>query len=365
MKWLKRILLALTGTGIALAAPVVPQEMRWLQSYETVAFETSDGDLALNEYAVKDEDEWYVRTSPKSRAGFHATTSADAIAGKKEVFIRCERCAYYSEFVSGKGEIVRVPFEGNYDDLRHVKDAPQPRRLELVNALAAQQGAAAIAFDAVSGTSNTTAVTSLSWSHTSAASAVLFIGYMAEEACGSTDATSVTYNGDALTNVVNYNNVEEQCVEIWVDSAPESGSHTAVINIEGGGANDPNGISMSYTGADTSSPTGASNTCLNPGASACDISVTTTRDNSWLVSFANTSDAGVGDVSVDAPAVTRREVDAGASIQASADRETGAIGTYSFGWNNNSDPSAAAAIELKEAAAGGTPAPTDTLILFE
>ena len=53
--------------GVALAAPIIPADMEWVKSYETVGFTTVTQDLNVNQYAVSKyapdgvtELEWYI-----------------------------------------------------------------------------------------------------------------------------------------------------------------------------------------------------------------------------------------------------------------------------------------------------------------
>src|SRR3990167_6599106 len=156
---LKMILFLIFGGGIVLAAPIVPQDMKWVHSYETIAFETVDGDLGMDEWANAGNGEFYIREVPKDEGQFVAATSSEALLGKTEVkiFARkdennsdCNGCAYYSEFLTRSGRIVRVPCEGRYNDLKKVRNAPQPKRIERVSVLSADESKAAIAFDAAS-----------------------------------------------------------------------------------------------------------------------------------------------------------------------------------------------------------------------
>src|SRR3990167_10415071 len=106
MKTWQKIAIGTIAVGTALSAPIIPVEMIWLVSYETIAFETSDGDLGLDEYAIADNGTWYIREIPENEGQFTSTTTQPV--GKKLVHIRaqksidnpnCAGCAYYSEFV--------------------------------------------------------------------------------------------------------------------------------------------------------------------------------------------------------------------------------------------------------------------------
>src|SRR3990167_767617 len=117
MNIIKKIGIFLGGTAIVLGAPVIPQEMKWVHSYETVMFDTIDGDLDENEFAKAGENEWYVRKLSKTAGNFETTNDLDDLIDKKEVSVNCEKCAYYAEF-SDSGSIKRVVMEkSDYDGL--------------------------------------------------------------------------------------------------------------------------------------------------------------------------------------------------------------------------------------------------------
>src|SRR3990167_10933690 len=69
---------------VALAAPIIPKDQTWLVSYETIAFETADGDLGMNEWADAGNGEFYIREVLKNEGQFTSTTSMDVLFGKKE-----------------------------------------------------------------------------------------------------------------------------------------------------------------------------------------------------------------------------------------------------------------------------------------
>src|SRR3990167_2839748 len=121
----------LIALGTIISAPIVPVEMKWVNSYETVAFETSDGDLGMNEYAIAREGEWYIREVPKNERQFVSTTSPSAIVGKQEVFVTNGN-AYYSRFENKNGDVLRYSMsKTEYDGLRYIPEYPQPKKREL------------------------------------------------------------------------------------------------------------------------------------------------------------------------------------------------------------------------------------------
>ncbi len=151
-EWTKRawrkLLVGLFGIGVALGAPLVPVDMEWIISYETVAFATPDGDIAMDEYAVHG-DRFLIREVPKDQGSFTATTSREAIVGKTKVQIRaqkspdnpdCTGCAYYAEFVGRDGGVVREAVGPQDYRALDRKGAGQPKKTELVSLASADEG---------------------------------------------------------------------------------------------------------------------------------------------------------------------------------------------------------------------------------
>ena len=287
---IKKIIVFVTGTTIVLAAPIVPIDMKWVMSYETIAFDTVDKDLGIDEYAVADEG-WYIRELPKDKGQFTSTTSAEAIKGKKEVQILCEKCAYYTEFLNSKGERTREIYtKENYDGGRYTKDYPQPKKTELVDVLDAQGAQAAIAFDAAT-VATSTNVSSLSFSHTVAAGSNL--GLITNP--GSADATdadrvvsSVTYNSIAMTNEA-FGNDDARNVSAsqWSLINPSTGANTVAITWAGS-LSAANGGALSFTGLNQTDMVEATST--QSAATLYGTStVVTVTDNAWITAAITTN----------------------------------------------------------------------------
>lgn len=255
-KW-KKIGMALAGTALALNAPVVPEDMKWVSSYETVQFETADGDLGMDEYAVSGtedgETSWYVRHRPKSEDNFQGTTDPKDIEGKSLVGVRCERCAFYSEFRDARGDTRRVPIVAEaFRRVHKRKDAPQPAMKTLVSPVSAGIANAAIAFDATANDGDPGAVSSGSFSHTTAGSdRVMFVGLSMNDITESErGVASVDYNGDALTEVrVEDEATDNFLTEGWYLVAPDTGTLTVSYTLDGTNDNVTAG-SITLTGVD-------------------------------------------------------------------------------------------------------------------
>ena len=113
--------------------------MQWRCSYETVLFDTNDGDLGKNEFCYRGKkwikvvgsddqlvDSWWVRKHPKNNFNFVITTDPSDIAGKKEVFVSDPKGAYYDEFILTKDRILRRPSIKNEYYKLQIKDQKQP-----------------------------------------------------------------------------------------------------------------------------------------------------------------------------------------------------------------------------------------------
>ena len=102
-KW---ILFSVIGVSIAFAAPLVPVDMTYLVSTGNPMFDTTDGDLELDEYAQSLDmpEKYYVRVNPKETHNIEATTSPNAISGKKKVGIIDEEGLAYGFYMKKNGD---------------------------------------------------------------------------------------------------------------------------------------------------------------------------------------------------------------------------------------------------------------------
>jgi hypothetical protein len=271
IKWIVGLFL---GISVAVAAPTIPTPMVWVVSYETVAFDTIDGDLEMNQYAYNGEDgegntEWYIRTEPKGQANFITTVNPSDIVGKREVGIRAEKsgsnpdctgCAYYDEFRNRAGQIIRISSTQNtYHTRRVTKDYPQPNRIELIAPLTAIETNAAPTHDA-SASSTFTHGSSISWSHTVVSAtngAVSVAAVIEDETSGAWSTTESTFNGTAMTRVTHEvldagANDVNSAQYILATAGEGTGSKT--ITIVNAQTNSMLGASETYTSVDQTTP---------------------------------------------------------------------------------------------------------------
>lgn len=244
----QKVALGAVAAGAAAVSPIIPQEMKWVVSYETVAFQTIDGDLDFDQYAIgNDEGEYYIREVPKDVGQFTSTTSPDAIKGKQLVEIAgqrtgfedyCGSCAYYSEFLDKKGNTIRVREEKeSYDSLKFIKNYPQPKKSELVPLIEPGIAEAAVQVVATTSTGRVSNSSGQSFSHTVSGSDTLLFVLVTQNDTTATDRdiSAATYNGDALT--IDYENTTGSVLELHVlyRVAPDAGSNT--VSLTYGGVN--------------------------------------------------------------------------------------------------------------------------------
>ena len=128
----------------------------------------------------------------------------------------------------------------------------------------------------------------LTYSHTVAAGAVLYVGVMSGFDSSQTDITSVTFNGDALSQVGSYEAITDSGLRLsmWKIDNPDSGTHDVVITYTDA-VPMLTGSSISLLGADTSGSSGATDGTAVNGSTQIDLgqAITTTEPNSVNVSL--------------------------------------------------------------------------------
>lgn len=277
------------------AAPITPQEMQWRVSYETVEFDTPDGELDFDQYAVADDGVYYIRTVPKNVGQVRATTSLEAIEGKELVAIRCERCAYYDEFLDPTGGRHRFKSTAaDFDALRSVPDHPQPSKSRLVPVLAARTADAAIAYDADTQANDVDANTSTSFSHSvTGSNPFLIVGCaISDPTAGDRDISAVTYNSRSATSTQRYDDTSNtKAVEIFHLAAPSTGSNTVSITYAGGGPSSSTCTATSFTGVHQTYPVEGKAGSMAPNSTGgASTTVAVSSANSWAVDIGVTND---------------------------------------------------------------------------
>ncbi len=302
---------------------------RWLCSYETLLFDTLDGDLGNNQYAEDDQGTGYY-VQPDKNSGNFIHVGLDfkeshghvvhPITGKELVHV-IPGHAYYDEFLTAVGVQnlvtspminVRLLAPGSiHRRLSHaiaykslaVKNAGQPVRIEQVEKLPPDipansslgqifsEGHHSIGLDANSGAHVGVTVNSITWAHTCAASAnFLIVGDSHYQINDYT--TSATYNGDALTmgrsDVRFGTGMYSRSAVLWM-VAPDTGaaynivvSYTGIVYAGAAGG-------VSYIGVKQIGQPDAVNGAAGGGMVPA-VTVTTIANNCWVFAVLMTYD---------------------------------------------------------------------------
>lgn len=195
-------------------------------------------------------------------------------------------------------------------------------------------------------TSSQNSGTSMSFSHTvSGDNRVLLVALAYRAATNPTaEATSVTYNGDALTQLDRSQNTDRS-TELWYLTAPDVGSNTVSITMSA----DPEamvGTAVSYTGVNQVDPVGTA--AGNTGSSTSpSVTVTTSGDETVVGVHSYYPNGGANSLSVDSPGTETWDVtspdnnigSSGAEQDASTTSTTiNWTATQSFTWASSAVP---------------------------
>ena len=290
---------------------------KWLSSYETLLFNTPDGDVDIGQYALDGTGTgYYIRTKPKTEGQFDHVDLTYDVSGLKRVNIK-SGYAYYDEFLTAvgatnlwakysiyagydpsqlpSGSVLRIQSNAKkYWDTAQLKDYPQPSRTEIITVIPPEepilppQPVHSIALDATSNSGQKASVSSYSWSHTCTGSNLLLAFGDSHYNKGSDrTATGVTYNSVALTLIRSDARSGSAGPDtyywrttIYYLVAPATGSNTVSVTLSGTTDNAVGGV-VSYTGVAQSGQPDANN-----GANGSDttptVNVTTIADNCWV-----------------------------------------------------------------------------------
>jgi hypothetical protein len=280
-------------TGIlAGTVPIVPVDLQWTVSYETLQFDTASGDLGFGQYAValNASGGWYVRVVPDDQGNFQWTEDPKDVEGKVEVAIRCDKCAYYDEFSDGVRTYRLAETQSQYDKLRYIPDAAQPAKEKLVPLLQAltPEARAAIAFDATTTASGTElSASSASWSHTSTGSNLaMAVGIQITSPTTPTSLSSATYNSVAMTLATssNWSGAVPREVALYYLAAPTTGANSVAVTLDS--THTFNAQAITLTGVAQTGTLDAISTQAT-GATNQPIATTTTiAANAWIIDVA-------------------------------------------------------------------------------
>ena len=265
--------------------PIIPEDIKATKAYETIRFDTSDGDLALGQYAVdNDGATFYIREVEKSEGHFTATTTKPK--GKELVNIVCEKCQYYAEYPTSRGTIER----GKYSDA--YKQNPLPTKKEFHTLLEPSVAEAAPNYGAVA-TTTYNSVSSASFSFSTAGSERGLVGSVMMHDSSDTDRNVTVFSYDSTTLIEGTrqddttNNIT---VEMWYLVNPTAGSNTVQINTNGTVTTGL--IKMDYvTEASQTAFFDATTGNADDNSTFVSYSLTTVADNTLALS-SNTLDSG-------------------------------------------------------------------------
>lgn len=114
-------------------------DLRWIVSYETLKFDTVDGDLHKDQYAFY-EGKYYIRNYPENNAQFSVYIPSDPdqssidfaqlIAGKTEVHVIEGEHMYYDEFSLPDGRKYReASTKIKYNNLEKKNAGPRLKKV--------------------------------------------------------------------------------------------------------------------------------------------------------------------------------------------------------------------------------------------
>ncbi len=350
-KRIKRGIIALAAFGAASTAPVVPYDMKWVQSYETIAFNTPTGDIGEGEYAVF-EDGFVAKKGGKLRQFKTLNT-----AGLKRVNVVGKAC--YNKFLDEKGNVVRVRTLCNdYRKLINQKNYPQPKMRKYINAITALKTNAAIAYDASSSASDTL-VSSISWAHVISGTDVGIVVGVSGSEWDDCNPTNVTIGGSSITSDASIANVSLDLVsEIWYKTAPPTGTQVIAVTLSAS-CSDVLATAVSVTGADQTDLKDVSATAQDTTSTTNPSITLTTTANTYLYDMMASTQSVSSKLTPDSPQVLIGIFDFGADTGGSSRKDGGSAGTKTMSWTDtDADESwVIAAFAMKEASGGGTPTP--------
>lgn len=254
---IKKILAAMTALITLLTAVPIPKfgavgiEMQWLNSYETVLFDTADGDLDFNQYAVY-QNICYVRTKPKETSQFENIGCSLVFNGLNKVNVIGKTA--YNVFKDNNGKIYREKSnKQEYDSLKGNKKPVKYQPISFLNLFRINEAYAAVTFDAVTTGNRCASCSSLTYAHTVTGSdPVLVVNVGCEVQVASCLSMAATYNAVSLVSRVGPTSAPGS--ELFSLRNPATGSNNVVITPTGQLA-ELRGDSMSFTGADVTTAT--------------------------------------------------------------------------------------------------------------
>lgn len=225
---------------------------------------------------------------------------------------------------------------------------------------------AAITYDADTQSADAVNASSLTFNHTTAAgdNRILFVAIQCDDNdIGSYSASSVTYNGVALTLAQISAEYGVNTTEVWYLVNPATGTNEVSISDAQSFLCDRlRATAITYQGVDQSTPIDVSVENGNATASDPSTNITTTVANTWILDSTVNGTGFAGTVTVGANQTERWQNTVNSADHYGSDEIAASIGTYTMSWSLETDrPWATVAVAFREAATTD-PSPTGKFI---
>jgi len=324
-------LIVIMGGGIALAAPVVPQDLEWMSSATGVKFDTQSGFLEEGFYALDEtEDGFFVNHGD----GVDLENLDYDLTGLKETQIIGNWS--YHQFRDGDKIIGVETTKEDYDALG-LTGAGKPTHKKRTSVIEARISEAAIGEGNISTTTEQTGVTSITFSHTvdTGSDRVLFVGHFGDDStddCRYHASTLPTFDG---TNMATSSDEYESGADVMAGTstltAPNQTTANVVITLQGdGNCAEVVGFSMDLTGVDQTDPIDVIAGKSQVNTETFTQSFTTDATDSFgidaIISTTNTT------LSADGGQNNRHQVDVGGEVGGFSTKSFPTTGSNSMAW---------------------------------
>ncbi len=268
------ITVALTALGVFI--PIIPIEVhdaKWTASYEVTAYNTSNGLLADDEYAI-DEETYMVR----GEEGL--PTRVEKLTDKHTKEVQAVTDPKIINLYERKEEKLAVISDDKiaYDKLRtgELKKPKLEERESIIEKIFEPTLVEAVILpDGYSFSQSSAAVQTVTFAHTVTTSGVLTVGIGVRDT-GLDEPIQVTYNSVDLTKYTSYASTTLFNASVWYLVSPSTGTNNIFVDFAAStGTADNHAISaQSLTGTDTSIVFNASSTASGVGTSSISIAHT-------------------------------------------------------------------------------------------
>jgi hypothetical protein len=213
----------------------------------------------------------------------------------------------------------------------------------------------AIAHDSTTVAGNNQTGQSATWNHTVASGGVLLVVVSVRNATdASRPVSSVTYDGVNLTKAVSIQNDSYDLgAEIWYLKNPTTGSaKSVVVTLTGSTGNLWSAAASSFTGCDTSTLVGATQTA-SASSTAVSLSLTPNGSDSWIIDAVYSK----SDAAITAGQTQRSQQSVNASGDRVGSETAGPVSgatTKGWSWSSSGQAAVLCAVEILVAASGTT-----------